>query len=544
MSSNTIESFDQVTHVAAGSALRFAGWPRFQPSLPVAMVLMALLAFGCGWAKASLWGVPPPVAQDESGYLLNADTFASGRITNPTHPMWRHFESMFVIQKPTYTSKYPPGQGLFLALGQKVFGEPIAGVWLSTALASAAICWMFWRWLTPSWALLGSLIAVAHLVVNYWNFTYWGGSVAALGGALVFGGLRRFPSSFRVADGLLIGLGVGIFANTRPFEGLVTCAATALALIVWICRARIQMKAAGLLRVFLPFAAVLALTALWIGFYNYRTTGSALKFAQSVHSQAYYPVPVLVIQHPGPAPAFDHEYMKAQYLRDIHEFGKQQSINGFFQAVWTKFLAIWGFYVGFGLTIPLLALPLLLKNPWMRFALYVCALSLCVMFFETWLFPHYAAPIAPLLFLVATECLVALWPWRWRALPVGRGLVALVVLFHLALIGFAVFHRPTYIAQREPWALARQQILQRLQRDGHNHLVIVRYASNHTPDAEWVYNKADLNKATVIWAHEMAGEDEREILNYYPDRYVWLLEADRKPPRISPLRDPLPAHAN
>ncbi len=508
------------------------------------MLLMAAMALGCGVAKGLLWGVPPPVAQDESGYLLNADTFASGRITNPTHPMWRHFESMFVIQKPTYTSKYPPGQGLMLAFGQKVFGEPIAGVWLSTALASAAICWMFWRWLTPSWALIGSLIAVAHLVVNYWNFTYWGGSVAALGGALVFGGLRRFPASLRAADGFLIGLGVAIFANTRPFEGLVTCAAAALAFAVWMIRDRIRIKAAILLRLCIPFAAVLALTALWIGFYNYRTTGGALTFAQGVHSKAYYPVPVLVVQHPGPAPAFDHDYMKVQYLRDLGEFEKQHSLRGFADAAWTKFLAIWGFYVGIGLTIPLLALPVLFKNPWMRFALSVCALGLGVMFFETWLFPHYAAPIAPLLFLILTECLAVLWSWQWGGQAVGKGLVALVVLFHVALIGFAVFHRPKYIATREPWALARQQVLERLGRDGRSHLVIVRYGANHTPDAEWVYNKADLDKTAVVWAHEMTGEDERQILDYYSDRYVWLLEADVKPPRLSPLRAALPAHAN
>ena len=543
MTSNAIESFEQARHVVARADLRLGGWQRFLPSLPVAMLLMATIALGCGVAKGVLWGVPPPVAQDESGYLLNSDTFASGRITNPTHPMWQHFESMFVIQKPTYTSKYPPGQGLFLALGQKVFGDPIVGVWLSTALASAAICWMFWRWLTPAWAVIGSLMAVAHLVVNYWNFTYWGGSVAALGGALVFGGLRRFPA-LRPRDTFFIALGVAIFSNTRPFEGLVTCIAAALGLTVWMIKDHIQIKPGAALRLLVPFLAVLALTGLWIGFYNYRTTGSALTFAQGVHSKAYYPVPVLVVQHPAPPPVFDHDYMRAQYLRDMQEFRKQRSIQGFFEAARTKFVAIWGFYVGISLTIPLLVLPLLFKNPWTRFALFVCALSLGVMFFETWLFPHYAAPIAPLLFLVLTECVAALWAWRWAGLPVGRGLVALVVLFHLALIGFAIAHRPTYIATRQPWALARQQILQRLGHDGHNHLVIVRYAANHTPDAEWVYNKADLDKANVVWAHEMSGADEREILNYYSDRYVWLVEADLKPPRITPVRVPLASHVN
>ncbi len=514
------------------------------PSQRVAILLTALLAFGCGAAKGILWGVPPPVAEDESGYLLSADTFASGRVTNHTHPMWRHFESMFVIQKPTYISKYPPGQGLFLGFGEKLFGEPIVGVWISTALASAAICWMLWQWLTPPWALLGSLIAVAHLVVNYWNYTYWGGSVAALGAALIFGALRRFPAKFRTLDGLLIGFGIALFANTRPFEGLVTCAAAAVLVALWIIRGRFQITAAVALRLVVPVVSVLAITAVWIGFYNWRTTGDALRFAQDVHSKAYYPVPYLILQHAGPAPAFAHDYMKVQYQRDIHEFEKQRSLAGFLDAAWTKFLALWGFYVGVGLTVPLLALPFLFKDPWMRLALWVCASATAVIFLETWVFPHYAAPIAPLLFLILTECVVVVSSWKWGGLAIGKWLVVFVVLFHLALLVFTVVHRPTYIATREPWALARQQTLQRLQSDGHRHLMIVRYAPTHTPDHEWVYNMADLNNTPVVWAHEMSPKDQIEILDYYSNRYVWLVEADREPPRITPLRAPLPARAN
>lgn len=544
MSSQIVDSIGRPSAMASDTALRFNEWRRFLPSLRVAMLVTALLAFGCGLAKGILWGVPPPVAQDESGYLLSADTFASGRITNPTHPMWRHFESMFVIQKPTYTGKYPPGQSLFLALGQKLSGEPIVGVWISTALASAAICWMLWQWLTPPWAMVGSLIAVAHLVVNYWNYTYWGGSVAALGGALVFGAIRRFPERFRVIDGVLIGLGVALFANTRPFEGLVTCAAAAVLLVVMIMKERIRISSDVLVRLLIPLVMVVALAAVWLGFYNWRTTGNALRFAQDVHSKAYYPVPYLILQHAGPAPAYDHDYMKVQYLRDIHEFREQQSIRGFLDAAWTKFMAMWGFYVGVGLTIPLLWLPFLFKNAWMRFAVLVSGFAVAVMLLETWLFPHYAAPIAPLLFLILTECVIVTSSWRLGDFPVGRILAGLVVLFHLALLGLTVAHRPTYIEKNEPWALARQRLLQRFGSDSHKHLMIVRYAADHRPDYEWVYNKADLDNTPVVWAHEMSPADQHEILNYYSNRYVWLVEADLKPPRVSLLRGPTPSVTN
>ena len=120
--------------------------------------------------------------------------------------MHQFFETFFVLQQPTYSSIYPIGNGLMLAIGWTVFGTPWAGVLLGTAAFCALCYWMLRGWTTPGWALLGGLLAVFEFgPLNQWTNNYWGGGFSAAAGCLVFGALPRL----RLADSRwLLGLGL------------------------------------------------------------------------------------------------------------------------------------------------------------------------------------------------------------------------------------------------------------------------------------------------------------------------------------------------
>ncbi len=156
-----------------------------------------------------------------------------------------------------------------------LLGHPYWGVWLSVGMMCAAITWMLQAWVGESWALLGGFLAVIRLgTFSYWADSYWGGAVAAIGGALVLGALPRMKQERRVRHALLMGVGFAILANSRPYEGVFFGIPIAVALLVWLWKLKRPELGAALKRAVVPLLAVLALTVVAMGFYFWRTTGS------------------------------------------------------------------------------------------------------------------------------------------------------------------------------------------------------------------------------------------------------------------------------
>jgi hypothetical protein len=508
----------------------------------LSVTLVGLLALGASVTLSLVWGVPRPEVHDEFSYLLAADTFALGRLRNPTHPMWVHFESFHTIQQPTYASKYPPAQGLMLAAGQIIGGHPVVGVWASIGLANAALCWMLFAWLPPRWALAGSFIAALHpSILIAWGYSYWGGSVPMMGGALVFGALRRIIRQPRLLHSVLLAVGLAVLANSRPYEGLVTSLPVAAALLAWMFSKDGPSFRVSINKIVIPTFLILALTALGMAFYNLRVTGDPFRMPYFVHETAYAVAPTFLWQSPRPEPVYRHEALKSFYLGwELESYNRQQSVRGFVIETARKAERLWKFYEGFGslrilLVILVVALPWVLRHRWPQFALITGAVLGVAVAMETYFLPHYVAAIVGLFFVLAIQALRQLYFFRWRRYRMGRFMVRTILI--VTVMSFIVVIPQHMPGRTVSWAIERGRIVEQLEEGGRRHLVIVRYTQLDGPQhEEWVYNKADIDSARVVWAREMDAAQNWELLEYFYGRQVWLLEVDHKdmPPKLVP----------
>ncbi len=487
--------------------------------------------------------VPKPFSPPDFSFLLAADTFASGRLTNPVHPMWPHFESLHITVTPTYMSMYFPAQGMVLAAGKVIAGNAWFGLLAINALMCAALCWMLQAWLPPEWALLGASLAVLRIALfSYWIDSYTGGSVGALGGALVMGALPRIWRNFRSRDFFWLALGAGILALSRPYEGLLLCV-PAFAVLGWKIRQADHPAVSAIFCRSVPGLLLLIGTLVFMGYYNHRVFGSVFTLPYTVNREMYASAPHFLWQKVRHEPVYRHKEMREFYSKfELASFLEARTWAGFARATILKIVAAQLFFLGTVLLVPMTMLPFAIRDKRIRILVVIAAIFACGLAAETWLLPHYMAPLTAVLYVILLQCMRHMRIWRIDGRRIGVFMVRAIPAICVLLCIVRLYALPLNLALSgvgrawpgsRPFGMERDRVLSDLENQPGKHLAIVRYAPDHDFFVEWVWNSADIDGSKVVWSRDMCADENAEIIRYFPNRKVWLVEPDVVPPKVS-----------
>jgi hypothetical protein len=487
------------------------------------VLLAAAVGLASGIATTALLGPPVPHVDDEFSYLLAADTFAHGRLTNPPHPHWLHFDTIHVLQKPTYASKYPPAQGAILAAGRLLGGHEVVGLWLSIALLGGAVAWLLLAWFPPPWALLGAGLAVIHLGLgSYWGHTYWGGAVAAVGGALLYGGLGRWRRDGRARHAVAMAVGILVLTNSRPYEGLLVVLPAAVALLVWGSSGALAGRR---VRTILALTLALAPGALWMLHYNARVTGDPLQLPYQLHQRTHNPRPNFIFLEPTGELRYGNRAVEAfwrRYQPAAAEDSPPWALRYARQTLERSSPTLYAL-LGAGPALLLIGLFAPGRPSWTTPLLAACLLVVLGQGLVASWWPHYPAPATGLLIALSLAGARHIQAWRWRGRRLGRypASAALVVVMVLALAQL-----PAMRPSPGDWSRERLDLESSLLAQEGRHLVLIPFASGLS--WAWVWNRADIDGSQVVWAHEVGPEEDRALLEYFADRLVWRLEGGER----------------
>jgi hypothetical protein len=498
------------------------------------MALLGLLPILLRLALLAHHPAPKPDIYDEFGHLLVADTLRHFRLANPAHPLHEFFETFFVLQQPTYSSIYPVGNGLALALGWVLTGTPWSGVLASVGLFCALCYWMLRGWTTPGWALLGGLLAVMEFgPLNQWTNSYWGGALSAAAGCLVFGALPRLRNWATLRDGILLGLGLAVHLLTRPYESVFLLVCVPL----FLGRSRPWKPLAAAALVCLPAVGITLLQ-------NERVTGHWLQLPYSL-SQYQYGVPAALTFQESPVPHValtPQQELDYRMQRNFHP-GRDTLSSYFARLLYRTRYYRFYFY-------PPLYVALAVFLMGIRRYCEACVPAACLLFaLGTNFFPafqfHYLAAVVCLFVLMSVRGLQAMGRWK-RGKEASRALIFLcgaefVFWYAPHLLEGAGY--PVEVVRFDVWdSINHRNPERRIEVDRQlagmpgKLLVFVRYWPQHPFQEEWVYNGADIDGQRVVWARDLGEPENERLRRYYGDRKALLLEPDARPLQVEEYR--------
>jgi hypothetical protein len=158
-----------------------------------------------------------------------------------------------------------------------------------------------------------------------------------------------------------------------------------------------------------------------------------------------------------------------------------------------------------------------------------------------WIFPHYYAPLVPWLIILSVIG-IRYWPIKFlgtQSDPQQFKKLLMICLLGLQLCLISIKAWTLFTQPTQTWAHRRAAIERALEEKGGKHLVLVRYSPGHNVHEEWVYNRADLDTAPVVWARSWRTDyDEQLTAHYGGTRQIWVFEPDAEVvslPGFSPL---------
>jgi hypothetical protein len=232
---------------------------------------------------------------------------------------------------------------------------------------------------------------------------------------------------------------------------------------------------------------------------------------------------------------------------ELHEYYRVHTATGLPFKTLVKALRTVYFYSGMALLPALFALPWALGDRRTRFlviCLFVIAAGMAI---EIFLVPHYVAPFTAAFYGVGMQCMRHMWHWRPGDQPVGMAIGRLTIVICLLMAGLRVFdvqlRCPVPGYPFSTWLCSwfgpdhfvsdREKVKKELEKIPGDQLAIVRYSPSHDALDQWVYNDADIDSSKVIWAWDMGAAKNEDLIRYYKNRKVWLIQPDSPSDEVS-----------
>jgi hypothetical protein len=358
-------------------------------------------------------------------------------------------------------------------------------------------------------------------IFGYWMNSYWGGAVAGAGGCLVLGALARLERRVNLSATLAACLGVALLAFSRPLEGSIVVIGACV--MVLIQRRRRLRK---LSQFFVPAVVIPALligscvTAATV-YYNYRVTGHPLLLPYVLYERTYARAPFLLFM-PIRDLTYRHDVMRKYYSEQTLQLFRTKRTHPWINVLMLQSLL--SFYTSALVLFAALAGAFFVRNFRVRMALVVLAALCLILVLEKSPHSHYIAAGCGLFFALA------MYGIRFLGLKAGRYGPALLFLFVLISFCQGLAEFLTVSHSPNPRTILANQLM----KTGGQHLVIVHYDTTQPFRFEYVYNRADIDSSPIVWARDMGAAKNRELIDYYRSRKVWLLQADHTATALTP----------